>query len=133
MYVFVVAFSAVTVSYVLVGFVLAGRTGTGRVAAVLLGGGATVALWTFGYAVGGELVFHAPLGEFSNAVLCSDHWRSDRAWRSFFPAWHWSFRPVGFRRAVDPARRHGCRRDGGGDLDRADLARPDRPGATGVP
>jgi signal transduction histidine kinase len=69
LYVFVVAFAAVTVSYVLVGFLLAGRPGSGRVAAVLLAGGATVALWTFGYAVGGELVFHAPRGEFANAVL----------------------------------------------------------------
>ncbi|HEY8989445.1 MAG TPA: sensor histidine kinase [Candidatus Limnocylindrales bacterium] len=68
-YVFVVVFAAVTVSYVLVGFFLAGRPGTGRVAAVLLAGGATVAVWTFGYAVGGELVFHAPRGEFANAVL----------------------------------------------------------------
>jgi signal transduction histidine kinase len=69
LYVFVVAFAAVTVSYVLVGFLLAGRPGSGRVAAVLLAGGATVALWTFGYAVGGELVFHDPRGEFANAVL----------------------------------------------------------------
>ena len=68
-YVFVVAFAAVTVSYVSVGFLLAGRPGAGRVAAVLLAGGATVAVWTFGYAVGGELVFHAPQGEFANAVL----------------------------------------------------------------
>jgi signal transduction histidine kinase len=68
-YVFVAVFAAVTVSYVSVGFLLAGRPGAGRVAAVLLAGGATVALWTFGYAVGGELVFHAPRGEFANAVL----------------------------------------------------------------
>jgi signal transduction histidine kinase len=68
-YVFVVVFAAVTVSYVSVGFLLAGRPGAGRVAAVLLAGGATVAAWPFGYAVGGELVFHAPLGEFGNAVL----------------------------------------------------------------
>jgi len=68
-YVFVVVFAAVTVSYVSVGFLLAGRPGAGRVAAVLLAGGATVAAWPFGYAVGGELVFHAPQGEFANAVL----------------------------------------------------------------
>ncbi len=69
LYVFVVVFAAVTVSYVAVGFLLAGRPGAGRVAAVLLAGGATVAAWPFGYAVGGELVFHSPQGEFANAVL----------------------------------------------------------------
>ena len=68
-YVVIVLFAAVTVSYVSVGFLLAGRPGAGRVAAVLLAGGATVAAWLFGYAVGGELVFHAPHGEFANAVL----------------------------------------------------------------
>lgn len=68
-YSFVVVFAAVTVSYVSVGFLLAGRPGAGRVAAVLLAGGATVAGWSFGYAVGGELVFHTPQGEVANAVL----------------------------------------------------------------
>ena len=65
----IAAFVAVTVSYAVAGLLLAGRPGAGRIAAVLLAGGACLAAWLFGYAVGGELVFHAPQGEFANAVL----------------------------------------------------------------
>ena len=68
-YVVIVAFAAVTMSYVLVGVLLADRTRAGRIAAILLAGGACVAMWLFGYIVGGELVFHAPHDAFANAVL----------------------------------------------------------------
>lgn len=68
-YVVIVAFAAVTMSYVSVGFLLAGRPRAGRIAAVLLAGGACVAAWLFGYVVGGELVFNTPHDEFANAVL----------------------------------------------------------------
>ena len=65
----VAVFAAITVSYVVAGVLLAGRRGAGRIAAVLLGGGAMVATWLFGYSIGGELVFHDPTGTFTNAVL----------------------------------------------------------------
>ena len=68
-YLVIVAFAAVTMSYVSVGFFLEGRPGAGRIAAILLAGGACIAAWLFGYIVGGELVFHEPYGEFANAVL----------------------------------------------------------------
>ncbi len=65
----IAAFVAVTMSYVVVGVLLAGRPGAGRIAAVLLAGGACLAASPFGYVVGGELVFHAPQSELTNAVL----------------------------------------------------------------
>ena len=68
-YVVIVAFAAVTMSYVSVGFFLVGRPGAGRIAAILLAGGACVAAWLFGYIVGGELAFHEPHGQFANTVL----------------------------------------------------------------
>ncbi len=68
-YVVIVAFAAVTMSYVSVGFFLAGRPGAGPIGAILLAGGACVGAWLFGYIVGGELVFHAPHSGFANAVL----------------------------------------------------------------
>src|SRR5574340_429018 len=48
----VAAFVAVTVSYAVVGLLLAGRPGAGRIAAVLLAGGACLAALPFGYIVG---------------------------------------------------------------------------------
>jgi len=65
----VAAFMAVTVSYVGVGFLLAGRSGAGRIAAVLLGGGASYAAVFFGYSVGAQLVFRAPQSGLANAVF----------------------------------------------------------------
>jgi hypothetical protein len=65
----IAVFVAVSVSYVAVGFLLAGRPGAGRIAAVLLGGGAVFAAVPFGYSVGSELVFHAPQSAFANAVF----------------------------------------------------------------
>jgi len=65
----VVAFMAVTLSYVGVGFLLAGRSGAGRIAAVLLGGGASYAAVLFGYSVGAQLVFRAPEIELANAMF----------------------------------------------------------------
>jgi hypothetical protein len=65
----VVAFVAVTVSYVGVGFLLAGRPGAGRIAAALLGGGASYAALFFGYSVGAQLVFRAPQSVLANAIF----------------------------------------------------------------
>lgn len=48
----VIAFSAVAVAYASVGALLAGRVGAGRIAALLLGGGALFALVPFGYLTG---------------------------------------------------------------------------------
>jgi hypothetical protein len=64
-----IEFAAVTVSYALVGFMLAGRPGAGRIAAVLLAGGAVFAATPFGYSVGGQLAFHAPQSELANALF----------------------------------------------------------------
>jgi hypothetical protein len=65
----IVVFVAVSLSYVAVGFLLAGRSGAGRIAAVLLAGGAVFAAVPFGYSVGSELVFHAPQSALANAVF----------------------------------------------------------------
>lgn len=65
----IVAFMAVTLSYVGVGFLLADRSGARRIAAVLLGGGASYAAVLFGYSVGAQLVFRAPEIELANAMF----------------------------------------------------------------
>jgi len=60
---------AVSTSYVLVGLLLSGRRGAGRIAAVLLAGGALLAATPFGYGVGQELAFGAPANPLANALF----------------------------------------------------------------
>jgi hypothetical protein len=69
LHVVVVLFVGVAVSYVSVGFLLAGRSGAGRIAAVLLTGGALFAAFPFGYSVGAQLVFQAPQSGLANGVF----------------------------------------------------------------
>lgn len=68
-YLAVAGFVAVSTSYVLVGLLLSGRRGAGRIAAVLLAGGALLAATPFGYSVGGELAFGAPASPLANALF----------------------------------------------------------------
>ncbi len=68
-YLAVAGFMAVATSYVLVGLLLSGRPGAGRIAAVLLAGGALLAATPFGYSVGGELAFGAPASPLANALF----------------------------------------------------------------
>ena len=68
-YAAVAGFEAVSTSYVLVGLLLSGRRGAGRIAAVLLAGGALLAATPFGYAVGGQLFFEHPTSVLANALF----------------------------------------------------------------
>jgi hypothetical protein len=65
----IVMFVAVSVSYISVGFLLAGRPGAGRISAALLAGGAIFTVVPFGYSVGSQLVFHAPQSVLANALF----------------------------------------------------------------
>ena len=65
----IVLIMAVTVSYASVGFLLADRPGAGRIAAVLLAGGAVFAATPFGYSVGAQLAAGAPQSGLANAVF----------------------------------------------------------------
>ncbi len=65
----VVHYVILTMSYVSIGLLLVGRTGAGRIAAVLLAGGSLLAATPFGYGLGGELVFTAPQNPLANAVF----------------------------------------------------------------
>lgn len=65
----VIAFFALVLGYASVGALLAGRAGAGRIAALLLAGGAVFVLVPFGYAVGGSLVFREPGSALFNAIL----------------------------------------------------------------
>lgn len=56
----VIAIFAITMGYASVGVLLAGRGRAGRIAALLLGGGALFALIPFGYMVGGSLIIREP-------------------------------------------------------------------------
>jgi len=67
-YAAVVGFGAVSTSYVLVGLLLSGRRGAGRIAAALLAGGALLAATPFGYSVGGKLAYEAPASALANAL-----------------------------------------------------------------
>lgn len=68
-YAAVAGFVVVSTSYVLVGLLLSGRRGAGRIAAVLLAGGAFLAATPFGYSVGGQLVFENPDNALANALF----------------------------------------------------------------
>lgn len=68
-YVAMAGFGAVSTSYVLVGLLLSGRQGAGRIAAVLLAGGALLAATPFGYGVGGELALGSPANPLGNALF----------------------------------------------------------------
>jgi hypothetical protein len=68
-YAAVAGFGAVSTSYVLVGLLLSGRRGAGRIAAVLLAGGALLAATPFGYVVGGELAYEAPANALANTLF----------------------------------------------------------------
>ncbi len=63
------AIAAVTISYVSIGLLLAGRSGAGRIAGVLLAGGLTLAAVAFGYVVGGSLVLVEPANPLFNAIF----------------------------------------------------------------
>jgi hypothetical protein len=65
----VIAFFAVIVGYSSVGALLAGRVGAGRIAALLLAGGALFALVPFGYAVGGALSIGEPGSALFSAIF----------------------------------------------------------------
>jgi hypothetical protein len=68
-YAAIAGLGAVSTSYVLVGLLLSGRRGAGRIAAVLLAGGALLAATPFGYVVGGELAFENPANAVANALF----------------------------------------------------------------
>ncbi len=68
-YAAVAGFAAVSTSYVLVGLLLSGRRGAGRIATVLLAGGALLAATPFGYSVGGEFAARAPANALANALF----------------------------------------------------------------
>jgi hypothetical protein len=67
--VIMIAFIAVIVGYATVGLLLAGRFGAGRIAALLLAGGALFALVPFGYVIGGSLTTGEPGSALFNAIL----------------------------------------------------------------
>ena len=62
-------FAVVTVGYASVGALLAGRPGAGRIAVLLLAGGALFVLVPFGYMVGGSLAFRDPSSSVFSAIL----------------------------------------------------------------
>ena len=64
-----VAFFAITIGYVSVGALLAGRAGAGRIAVLLLAGGSLFALVPFGYLVGGGLIMDEPGSTFFAFLL----------------------------------------------------------------
>ena len=64
-----VAFVAITIGYVSVGALLAGRAGAGRIAVLLLAGGSLFALVPFGYLVGGGLLMDEPGSTFFAFLL----------------------------------------------------------------
>ena len=64
-----IAFSAVIVGYSSVGALLAGREGAGRIAALLLAGGALFGLVPFGYAIGLTLTLRDPSSTPANLIL----------------------------------------------------------------
>jgi hypothetical protein len=66
---FVIALFTVVVGYASVGALLAGRAGAGRIAALLLAGGALFALAPFGYAVGGSFALRDPESALMSAFL----------------------------------------------------------------
>ena len=68
-YAAIAGLGAVSTSYVLVGLLLSGRPGAGRIAAVLLAGGALLAATPFGYSVGGELAYETPASPLANALF----------------------------------------------------------------
>ena len=63
------AIAAVNISYVSIGLVLAGRSGAGRIAGVLLAGGFLFAAVPFGYTIGGALVLAEPANPLFNAIF----------------------------------------------------------------
>jgi hypothetical protein len=65
----VIAFFAVMVGYASVGALLAGRVGAGRIAALLLAGGALFGLVPFGYAIGGTLTIRDPGSALFSGIL----------------------------------------------------------------
>jgi hypothetical protein len=65
----VIAFFAVVVGYASVGALLAGRVGAGRIAALLLAGGALFVLVPFGYAIGGSLTLGDPDSALFSGIL----------------------------------------------------------------
>jgi len=64
-----IAFAAVMVGYASVGALLAGRAGAGRIAALLLAGGALFGLIPFGYAIGLSLTIHYPGWPVASLIL----------------------------------------------------------------
>jgi len=62
-------FSALTIAYASVGVLLAGRAGAGRIAALLLAGGALFGLIPFGYTVGLTMTFRDPGSVLANLIL----------------------------------------------------------------
>jgi len=68
-HVFVIALIGVVFGYASVGALLAGRVGAGRIAALLLAGGALFVALPFGYAVGGTLTFRDPGSALFAAIL----------------------------------------------------------------
>jgi len=60
---------AVTLSYATIGLLLSLRPGGGRVGAILLAGGASLAAVAVGYLVGGTLVIRDPMGPVANALF----------------------------------------------------------------
>jgi hypothetical protein len=68
-YVTIAGFCAVTMSYVVVGMVLSDRQGAGRIATVLLVGGALFAATPFGYSVGAQMTYLAPQSALANALF----------------------------------------------------------------
>jgi hypothetical protein len=65
----VIAFFVVIVGYASVGALLAGRVGAGRIAALLLAGGALFGLVPFAYAIGGTLTIRDPGSALFSAIL----------------------------------------------------------------
>jgi hypothetical protein len=65
----VIAFFAVIVGYASVGALLAGRAGAGRIAALLLAGGALFVMVPFGYAIGGTLTLADPRSPLFAGIL----------------------------------------------------------------
>jgi hypothetical protein len=63
------AFCAITLGYSTVGALLVGRSGAGRIGAVLLAGGALFVLIPFGYVVGGSMVLAGPDSSPSQLLL----------------------------------------------------------------
>src|SRR5688572_15680469 len=68
-YVTIAGFCAVTMSYAVVGMMLSDRQGAGRIATVLLAGGALFAATPFGYTVGAQMTYLAPQSALANALF----------------------------------------------------------------